>query len=41
MNQKTLSKLEYDKIAALLEEEASSFRGTSALQKNKTAYRYQ
>lgn len=27
MNQKTLSKLEYDKIAALLEEEASSFRG--------------
>mgnify|MGYP001851706997 FL=1 len=27
MNQKTLSKLEYDKIAALLEEEVSSFRG--------------
>ncbi len=27
MNQKTLTKLEYDKIAALLEEEASSFRG--------------
>ncbi len=27
MNQKTLAKLEYDKIAALLEEEASSFRG--------------
>ncbi|MBM6751683.1 endonuclease MutS2 [Mediterraneibacter glycyrrhizinilyticus] len=27
MNQKTLSKLEYDKIAALLEEDASSFRG--------------
>ena len=27
MNQKTLTKLEYDKIAALLEDEASSFRG--------------
>lgn len=27
MNQKTLSKLEFDKISALLEEEASSFRG--------------
>lgn len=27
MNQKTLAKLEYDKITALLEEEASSFRG--------------
>ena len=29
MNQKTLSKLEYDKIAALLEEEASSFGDVS------------
>ena len=27
MNQKTLTKLEYDKIIGLLEEEASSFRG--------------
>lgn len=27
MNQKTLTKLEYDKITALLEEQASSFRG--------------
>ena len=27
MNQKTLLKLEYDKITALLEEQASSFRG--------------
>ena len=27
MNQKTLTKLEYDKIIVLLEEEASSFRG--------------
>ena len=27
MNQKTLTKLEFDKIIALLEEEASSFRG--------------
>ena len=27
MNQKTLSKLEFDKISALLEEEASSYRG--------------
>lgn len=27
MNQKTLTKLEFDKITALLEEEASSFRG--------------
>ena len=27
MNQKTLFKLEYDKIIALLEKEATSFRG--------------
>ena len=27
MNQKTLYKLEYDKITAMLEEQASSFRG--------------
>ena len=27
MNQKTLYKLEFDKIIALLEEQASSFRG--------------
>ena len=30
MNQKTLFKLEYDKIIALLEKEATSFRGDSS-----------
>lgn len=31
MNQKTLFKLEYDKIIALLEKEATSFRRRTAL----------
>ena len=35
MNQKTLTKLEYDKIAALLEEEASSFRGRQLCHRSK------
>ena len=35
MNQKTLTKLEYDKIIALLEEEASSFRGRQLCRKLK------
>ncbi len=35
MNQKTLTKLEYDKIAALLEEEASSFRGRQLCRRSK------
>lgn len=35
MNQKTLTKLEFDKIVALLEEEASSFRGRQLCRKLK------
>ena len=35
MNQKTLTKLEYDKIIGLLEEEASSFRGRQLCRKLK------
>ena len=35
MNQKTLTKLEYDKIIVLLEEEASSFRGRQLCRKLK------
>ena len=35
MNQKTLSKLEYNKIIALLEEQASSFRGKQLCRKLK------
>ena len=35
MNQKTLTKLEYDKIIALLEEETSSFRGRQLCRKLK------
>ena len=35
MNQKTLLKLEYDKITALLEEQASSFRGRQLCRRPK------
>ena len=35
MNQKTLTKLEYHKIIAMLEEQASSFRGRQLCRKLK------
>ena len=41
MNQKTLFKLEYDKIIALLEKEATSFRGGGNSPPVKADDRYQ